>query len=383
MIADRRQSNVLARLLRAARLILPLGLLAGLAACAGTAPSSGLSVTQEAALYRSHAHRTYTAPGPAGDPWGPYIAEASTRFDVPQSWVRGVIRQESGGQQGALSTPGAMGLMQVMAPTYDELRAKFSLGDDPFDPHDNILAGTAYIRELYELYGSPAFLAAYDAGMGRLEDYLYRNRTLPLETRRYVASVGPRIAGDWPHNRSQTDLLIARHIAQPAPEAGSAIQLASATPSRRLARPLGNRMVSPGGADWNEAVAQAPDPVRPVRFAAASQSGRTSSWHGFAHGTGLIPAAMAASVPLRPEPGDHAWGIQVGAYASSGMASAAAMQARQHQAALARTRPAVVMLHDGRGTIYRARLLGLSRYDAVAACNQFGGSRCIVVSPAS
>ena len=50
-----------------------------------------------------------------------------------------------------------MGLMQVMPETYDELHGRYSLGDDPFNPHDNILAGAAYLREMYDIYGSPGF----------------------------------------------------------------------------------------------------------------------------------------------------------------------------------------------------------------------------------
>ncbi len=71
-----------------------------------------------------------------------------------------LMRVESGGKEylnGNLITSGAgaMGLMQVMPGTYDELRDRYNLGDDPFDPHDNIMAGVAYMREMYELYGSP------------------------------------------------------------------------------------------------------------------------------------------------------------------------------------------------------------------------------------
>ena len=120
--------------------------------------------------------RGQAAPGPADDPWGPYIAEASKRFDVPERWIREVMRQESGGRlfgrNGDLVTShaGAMGLMQVMPGTYDELRVRYpDLGDDPYDPHNNILAGTAYLREMYDIYGSPGFLAAYNAGPGRVE----------------------------------------------------------------------------------------------------------------------------------------------------------------------------------------------------------------------
>ena len=185
------------------------GCLVGVALLSACASGPKISAQQESTQYRARAGRNYTPPGPASDPWGPYIAEASAKFDVPERWVREVMRQESGGnlysRGGNLITSGAgaMGLMQVMPATYDEIRTRYpELGDDPYDPHNNILAGTAYIREMYDIYGSPGFLAAYNAGPGRLDDYLTRNRTLPEETRRYVAAIGPRISGSEPRSPS-------------------------------------------------------------------------------------------------------------------------------------------------------------------------------------
>ena len=202
---------------RLVRAIMALGLLSVLAACAGNPGETvSMPVEEEAARYRAHARAYYAPPGPPEDPWGPYVHEASQRFDVPEAWVRAVIVQESGGRlfhngQLVTSGPGAMGLMQLMPPTYDEMRSAYNLGDDAYEPHDNIMAGTAYIRQLYDVYGSPGFLAAYNAGPGRLEDFLTRNRTLPRETRNYVASIGRRIVGVSPTNRSQADLLVASH----------------------------------------------------------------------------------------------------------------------------------------------------------------------------
>jgi soluble lytic murein transglycosylase-like protein len=121
---------------------------------------------------------------------------------VPDLWIREVMRQESGGRASATSRVGAMGLMQVMPGTYRELAQRYNLGPDPYHPYDNLQAGAAYIREMYQLYGSPAFLAAYNAGPRRLEDYLWGNRGLPDETRNYVARVGPRIATTAPARRA-------------------------------------------------------------------------------------------------------------------------------------------------------------------------------------
>ena len=85
------------------------------------------------------------------------------------------MEQESGGRlyddDGSLITSpaGAMGLMQVMPETYDLLQQRYQLDSDPYEPRNNIMAGAAYIREMYDRYGAPGFLAAYNAGPDRLE----------------------------------------------------------------------------------------------------------------------------------------------------------------------------------------------------------------------
>jgi hypothetical protein len=129
------------------------------------------------------------------DPVAAFVAEASQRFRLPVPWIRAIIRVESAGDVRALSRKGAMGLMQIMPATWVELRLRYGLGADPYDPHDNILAGAAYISELRDRYGVPGFLAAYNAGPNRYEDYLTTGRDLPAETRAYVAMLLLIIAG--------------------------------------------------------------------------------------------------------------------------------------------------------------------------------------------
>ena len=114
------------------------------------------------------------------------VSEASRRFGVPADWIVAVMRVESGGDARAVSRAGAIGLMQVMPATYAELRRDLGLGVDPFDIRDNVLAGTAYLRRMFDRYGSPGFLAAYNAGPGRWEEHLAGTRPLPAETIRYV-----------------------------------------------------------------------------------------------------------------------------------------------------------------------------------------------------
>ncbi len=129
------------------------------------------------------------------DPYGAFIAEAAHRFGVPEHWIRAVMRVESAGDMRAISSAGAMGLMQIMPATWAELRARYGLGSNPYDPRDNILAGAAYLREMHDRYGSPGFLAAYNAGPGRYEEYRATGRPLPAETRAYVAALAPIIGG--------------------------------------------------------------------------------------------------------------------------------------------------------------------------------------------
>lgn len=96
-----------------------------------------------------------------------YVQEAATRFQVPTTWIAAVMRVESNGNARAISIKGAMGLMQLMPPTWADLAHRYRLGNDPFDPRDNIFAGTAYLRELYDHFGPSDFLAAYYAGPDR------------------------------------------------------------------------------------------------------------------------------------------------------------------------------------------------------------------------
>jgi hypothetical protein len=101
---------------------------------------------------------------------------------------------EGAGDVRAKSEKGAMGLMQIMPETWADLRMRHRFGDNPYDPRDNILAGAAYLHELRDRYGSPGFLAAYNAGPGRYEQYL-AGRPLPAETRVYVATLAPLLGG--------------------------------------------------------------------------------------------------------------------------------------------------------------------------------------------
>jgi len=440
-----------------------LAILALLSACAG---SRNISATQEAARYEQQARRSYVAPGSSSDPWGPYIREASQKYDVPERWIREVMRVESGGRTELNGAPitsgaGAMGLMQVMPATYDELRGRYALGDDPYDPHNSILAGTAYIRELYDLYGSPGFLAAYNSGPGRLDDYLTRNRPLPDETRRYVAKIGPYITDSFPGKRSTAELYAMNSVPTsipagpryndsgnsqtaayvPPPAQTAPVEVAYAPPADSDAAfnpPPGWR---PGGMARSEVAAYVPPPAaaaaaaaapapppppaasapaaavyepapmpirEPIQIASLPEPPpprytpptpppytppsrvQTASLYQppppqtLQHHEGfrLVAPAMAAPVPVfRGASGQ--WAIQVGAFGNEGLAHIAVGNAREHAGAvLAAARPAVAGVREPHGTLYRARLIGLSRDAASQACERLRSrTNCIVLSP--
>jgi hypothetical protein len=133
--------------------------------------------------------------------WDGIIAEASARFHVPKDWIRAVMARESGGRtmlgegKPIVSSAGAVGLMQVLPETYDEMAAAHRLGSNPFDAHDNIMAGAAYLGWLHRRYGYPAMFAAYNAGPGRLEDHLDNGARLPAETRAYIGDIAKTLHG--------------------------------------------------------------------------------------------------------------------------------------------------------------------------------------------
>lgn len=365
----------------------PLPLLRALACCAtlallaACASNQGdLSATQEAAQYQARARRTYTPPGPRSDPWGPYITEASQRFDIPEAWIRQVMKVESSGKVMDTSSVGAMGLMQVMPETYDGLRARYDLGDDPYEPRDNLLAGTGYLREMYDVYGFPGFLAAYNAGPHRLDDYLTRNRPLPDETRNYVRKIGPYIAGIEPNRPSAASGYAMNQVPLNIPPGPRYPQ------HQRSPVALAENRRGTTAARAPVQTASLPEPrhtapaAPPALLAAASPPQRT--------GFHLIPQAAASTLPVQRTTGAGGttgnWAIQVGAFGNEHQARAAADAARgQAHGLLASAHPAVGTVRQANTTLYRARVTGLSRDAAVQACEKLSRGRgaCIVLSP--
>lgn len=180
-------------------LYLPVLAMAGFFASSSGAVSSPIPVSHAQAQLEL-AKEKAMGPSQLVDRWSSLIKDASHRFGVAEDWIRAVIRMESGGRtlqddnRPITSDAGAMGIMQIMPQTYKEMRQRYGLGANPYDPHDNVLAGTAYLSWLYGKYGYPKLFAAYNAGPGTFEARTASARELPNETRAYVSGIA-RILG--------------------------------------------------------------------------------------------------------------------------------------------------------------------------------------------
>jgi soluble lytic murein transglycosylase-like protein len=112
------------------------------------------------------------------------IRKAQIKYGIAFSLIKAVIHAESGFNPRAVSKKGAKGLMQIMPDNYRALSVS-----DPFDPSQNIMGGTRYLKQLLNRYDAklPLALAAYNAGPTVVDLYL---RIPPYtETQNYVQKV--------------------------------------------------------------------------------------------------------------------------------------------------------------------------------------------------
>lgn len=114
------------------------------------------------------------------------IFEEASRYELDPQLVLAVMHVESRFNAYALSPVGAMGLMQVMPATGEELAAELGVSwrgaQTLFDPFVNLRLGVAYLRQLQSRYGNiSTALAAYNWGPGHIDRRLRRGRALPTE----------------------------------------------------------------------------------------------------------------------------------------------------------------------------------------------------------
>ncbi|MBV9198635.1 MAG: lytic transglycosylase domain-containing protein [Alphaproteobacteria bacterium] len=412
--------------------LLPILLLAACGQQGAYGPGGRIEIGADGWKWASP-RRYYPPPGPPEDPWGPYVREAAARFGVPGRWVRAVMHQESNGEQQATSPVGAMGLMQVMPATYEELRAHYQLGDDPYEPHNNIMAGTAYIKEMYDRFGAPGFLAAYNAGPDRVDSYLAGRASLPDETVTYVAAITPNLGNEVPlsgrfavasarsgrvqrptiaslaagcdvnaaYNPNHPCSILEQAAVQPAPvqtvsaqqwgvngcdlnaaydpnhPCTSTPQMAAlSAPTRPAVAPpasYGVQLASADGCDPNAAY-NPNKPCHPATAVSSASSAARSHQIASATQAAYYPPEKPSPPQRSSHPADSGgdWAIQVGAFANPGLARAVAEGARAQ--APHELHSAALALQPtapfGGKVLYRARLARLSASAATSACTR-------------
>lgn len=136
----------------------------------------------DAGLPRSAQVTSGAGPPLPARPYAEIVAAASARHGVDPLLVHALIEAESAYRADAISSHGALGLMQLMPATMKSLGV-----DDPYDPATNIDAGTRYLRSLLDKFGTRGALAAYNAGEAAVRQF---NGVPPYrETRHFVGRV--------------------------------------------------------------------------------------------------------------------------------------------------------------------------------------------------
>lgn len=137
------------------------------------------------------------------------IATIANNYGIPIDLATNIARQESGFQQSAVSSVGAIGVMQLMPSTAREL------GVNPNDPFQNIEGGLRYLKQLYNQFGDwKVATAAYNAGPGRISQVVNGQSTLPSETKGYLRAIWGdsslnQVAGDETYTVNPTSPALA------------------------------------------------------------------------------------------------------------------------------------------------------------------------------
>lgn len=373
---------------------LPLLILLLLTACGGGPHYKSGGVSSRYSNYMPGHPKKWNPPGPPLDPWGPYINQSSQRFNVPDQWIRAIILQETRGYQYYNKRPvtsphGAKGLMQIKSTTYKALAKRYSLGSDVYDPHDNIMAGTGYIRTLYNKYGAPGFVAAYHGGPGTLNAYLQHGKALPKSTKNYLISVTPHLGNAVPMSgpfASFGGIYARKNTRKPLPleayytpkpytpvQMVTTAQVIPAKSTKELKKFIvkDNEQAIASNKNNEPPIMIVPSNYKPSYSNASNTNKATKSSSvpsQARHQTPIIQTSPQSKNYYISTKGN--WNIQVGAFSSPAQANHAISMAKQKAASLlVLANPTVESVRKSGKTLYRAKLGGLSYATALQACN--------------
>ncbi len=233
--------------------------------------------------------------------YDPIYTAAGQSWGVDPALLKSVAQVESSGNVNTPdSSAGAQGLMQVMPATGQQMGMT-----DPHDPVQNIYAGAKYLSQMLDRYKSPDLaVAAYNAGPGRVDDYLSGKAALPTETLNYVPKVAANYkqfaAADTGVRSDAAPAAAQSPAADPFAQAMAAATSASASPSASAQNalpasdPFSMAMAAANKASQGTAPAAANSntPDAPAAPRAASDGVLSSLFAGLTHGAEAIPDTL-------------------------------------------------------------------------------------------
>ena len=181
-----------------------------------------------------------------GSDFGQLIRRAAQQTGLAEALIRAVIKAESNFNPRAVSPKGAKGLMQLMPALARRYGVK-----DPFDPVANIMAGSSYLKELQDRFGTlEKTLAAYNAGPSRVEEY---GGPPPFaETQKYIA----RVKWYYQHYYRRPDLVTLKGVQKSFSQASSAFNKGNLRRSAYLFGRVLNKYPASSEANYNLALVE-------------------------------------------------------------------------------------------------------------------------------
>jgi cell division protein FtsN len=232
---------------------------------------------------------------------------------------------------------------------------------------------------MYDLFGAPGFLGAYNCGPGCYADYVAGKRRLPGETRNYIAAISPSLRGNDPGRTAVAAIQVPVQVVS-VPVTVTPVAVAPITP------PPGRDMSVVSVAIPAPVLDASPVPAAGITIAQIPDQAAVAATSAQPHPVGErkpISAAKSSAPPNQPVAATGTWGVQVGAFRSPEDSRKAVDNTRRRASdLLAGTRMQIAPISAGEETLYRAQIIGIAEAEATEVCKRLtsAGQPCIRVS---
>ncbi len=212
------------------------------------------------------------------------VASVAAANDLPAPFFANLIQQESAFRPHAISPVGAQGIAQFMPRT-----ARAYGLHNPFDPIHAIAVSGQFLRELLGQFGNLGLAAAaYNAGPGRVLNWVQSRGKLPDETQNYVKTITGRPALQWARPKKDDEIVLPPHARCPGLPSAEAAAVAMKEPAVKVTLADPNRA---------KAVASKGKGAKPVVLAAAARGKRVTAVISTKKGASGMTLASAKSTP--------------------------------------------------------------------------------------